>query len=106
MGIVRTVRTSGRWCAAHRALRVRWAWVTGEPTGLVRGASRNRDVEHAMRMLSNYAIKPDAEAFILRLEDETGEAVEFIVSAEQLEALIEIGDELLEEDDVADDPAS
>jgi hypothetical protein len=42
-----------------------------------------------MRTLPNYSIKPDSEAFILQLEDEAGHIVELIVSAEQLDALIQ-----------------
>lgn len=52
-----------------------------------------------MKTLSNYAIRADAEAFILRLEDESGEGVEFIVTAEQLDDLVAMGDELLEDED-------
>ena len=52
-----------------------------------------------MRALQTYSIKPDSQAFILRLEDAAGHAAEFIVTAEQLDDLIQTADELLEDDD-------
>ena len=55
-----------------------------------------------MKTLARYDLKADSEAFLLRLEDETGEAFEVIVSAGQLDALIDLADELLGEDDAAD----
>ena len=57
-----------------------------------------------MKVLSNYSLKADAEAFILRLEDEAGRGVEFILSASQLDDLIDMADDLLEDDDTALEP--
>lgn len=58
-----------------------------------------------MRTLANCSIKPDAQAFLLRLEDQNGEVVEFIVSAEQLDDLIDEMDELLDDDDTEPEQA-
>jgi hypothetical protein len=52
-----------------------------------------------MKRLLDYTLKADAEAFILELQDETGAAVEYIVSAEQLDALAQAADEMLAEDE-------
>jgi hypothetical protein len=59
-----------------------------------------------MKRLLDYTLKPDAEAFILQLQDETGAAIEFIVSAEQLDALAQAADDMLvaDEDELAEGP--
>lgn len=56
-------------------------------------------LETLMKTLTRADLRADAEAFILRLEDEMGEGHEFIVTAEQLETLLDEADDLLEGDD-------
>jgi hypothetical protein len=57
--------------------------------------------EDAMKTLSRFAITPRGDDFVLRLEEDGGEAAEFVATADQLDALIEAADELLDEDDAA-----
>lgn len=54
-----------------------------------------------MRQLTKFEITPTDENFLVRLEAEGGELAEFLLTANQLDALIESADELLEEDDSA-----
>lgn len=54
-----------------------------------------------MRQLTKFEITPTDENFVVRLEGEEGEPAEFLLTADQLDALIESADELLEEDDSA-----
>jgi hypothetical protein len=52
-----------------------------------------------MRQLANFTISVREQDFVLRLEDEAGEATDFAASPEQLDAVIDALDELLSEDD-------
>lgn len=54
-----------------------------------------------MRQLAGFNISARETDFLLRLEDESGEAVEFACSPEQLDLMIDALDELLSEDDEA-----
>lgn len=54
-----------------------------------------------MRQLSGFNISPRETDFLLRLEDDAGEATEFACSPEQLDLMIDALDELLSEDDDA-----
>lgn len=54
-----------------------------------------------MRNLARFAVAPRGDDFVLQLEDEFGERAEFVTTAEQLDALIEAADVLLDEDDTA-----
>ncbi|MFL5295773.1 MAG: hypothetical protein ACJ798_05255 [Phenylobacterium sp.] len=54
-----------------------------------------------MRQLAGFNISARETDFLLRLEDETGEAVEFAASPEQLDLMIDALDDLLSEDDDA-----
>ncbi|WP_041373451.1 hypothetical protein [Phenylobacterium zucineum] len=64
-----------------------------------------------MRQLTKFAISVREEDFVLHLEADGGETIEFATSPEQLDAIIDALDELLsevEEDvfEVEDDQAS
>jgi hypothetical protein len=50
-----------------------------------------------MRHLARFAISPRDEDFVIRLEDEAGEKLEFCASPEQLDAVIDALDEMLTE---------
>lgn len=50
-----------------------------------------------MRQLARFAIAPRDEDFVIRLEDEAGEKIEFCASPEQLDAVIDALDEMLNE---------
>lgn len=50
-----------------------------------------------MRQLARFAISVRAEDFVLHLEDDAGEAMEFAASPEQLDAVIGALDDLLSE---------
>jgi hypothetical protein len=50
-----------------------------------------------MRQLARFAISPRNEDFVIRLEDEAGEKIEFCASPEQLDAVIDALDEMLTE---------
>lgn len=50
-----------------------------------------------MRQLARFAISPRNEDFVIRLEDEAGEKLEFCASPEQLDAVIDALDEMLTE---------
>lgn len=52
-----------------------------------------------MRQLARFAISVRAEDFVLHLEDEAGETMEFAASPEQLDAVIDALDELLSENE-------
>jgi hypothetical protein len=52
-----------------------------------------------MRQLAKFTISVREEDFVLNLQDEAGEAIEFAASPEQLDAVIDALDELLSEDD-------
>ncbi|MBW8814355.1 MAG: hypothetical protein JF588_13085 [Caulobacterales bacterium] len=54
-----------------------------------------------MQNLTKFEISPRGEDFLLRLEGEGGTAAEFVASPEQLDAMIEAADELLDDDDDA-----
>jgi hypothetical protein len=54
-----------------------------------------------MRQLAGFNISARETDFLLRLEDEAGEAVEFAASPEQLDLMIDALDDLLSEDDEA-----
>lgn len=76
----------------------------GPPHDARRAAARHvggplQPLETLMKALTRADLRADAEAFILRLEDEMGEGHEFIVTAEQLETLLDEADDLLEGDD-------
>jgi hypothetical protein len=50
-----------------------------------------------MRQLARFAISPRNEDFVIHLEDEAGEKLEFCASPEQLDAVIDALDEMLNE---------
>jgi hypothetical protein len=54
-----------------------------------------------MRQLSGFDITARETDFLLRFEDEKGEAVEYACSPEQLDLMIDALDDLLSEDDEA-----
>ena len=54
-----------------------------------------------MRQLAKFAITVREEDFVLHLEDEAGETLEFAASPEQLDAVIDALEELLSEEDDA-----
>ena len=54
-----------------------------------------------MRQLAGFDISARDTDFLLRLEDEAGETVEFGCSPEQLDLMIDVLDDLLSDDDDA-----
>ena len=52
-----------------------------------------------MRQLARFAISVRADDFILHLEDEAGEKLDFSATPEQLDAVIDALDELLSENE-------
>jgi hypothetical protein len=52
-----------------------------------------------MRRLARFAITVREEDFVLRLEDDNGEATEFAAAPEQLDAVIDALDDLLSENE-------
>ncbi|MFC3069505.1 hypothetical protein [Phenylobacterium soli] len=52
-----------------------------------------------MRQLARFAISVRADDFVLHLEDEAGEKMDFAASPEQLDAVIDALDELLSENE-------
>jgi hypothetical protein len=52
-----------------------------------------------MKQLARFEITVREEDFVLRLEDDSGEAVEFATSPEQLDLVIDALDELLSENE-------
>ncbi|MDB5450397.1 MAG: hypothetical protein JWQ52_1525 [Phenylobacterium sp.] len=52
-----------------------------------------------MRQLARFAISVREEDFVLHLEDDAGETLEFAASPEQLDAVIDALDELLSENE-------
>lgn len=52
-----------------------------------------------MNALSRFDISPKDGAFVLQLEDKGGKMVSLTLTAEQLDALIEAADELLDDND-------
>ena len=50
-----------------------------------------------MKQLAKFAIEVREEDFVLRLEDEAGEAAEYSATPEQLDAVIDALDEMLSE---------
>jgi hypothetical protein len=52
-----------------------------------------------MRQLAKFSISVREEDFVLHLEDDTGEAMDFAASPEQLDAVIDALDELLSDDE-------
>lgn len=52
-----------------------------------------------MRQLARFAISVRDEDFVLHLEDDSGETLEFAASPEQLDAVIDALDELLSENE-------
>lgn len=52
-----------------------------------------------MRQLAKFSISVREEDFVLHLEDDTGQAVDFAASPEQLDAVIDALDELLSENE-------
>lgn len=52
-----------------------------------------------MRQLAKFSISVRAEDFVLHLEDDAGETLEFAASPEQLDAVIDALDELLSEEE-------
>jgi hypothetical protein len=52
-----------------------------------------------MRQLAKFSISVREDDFVLHLEDDTGQAVDYAASPEQLDAVIDALDELLSEDD-------
>lgn len=52
-----------------------------------------------MRQLARFAISVRADDFVLHLEDDAGERMDFAASPEQLDAVIDALDELLSENE-------
>jgi hypothetical protein len=52
-----------------------------------------------MKQLARFAISVRADDFVLHLEDEAGERMDFAASPEQLDAVIDALDELLSENE-------
>jgi hypothetical protein len=52
-----------------------------------------------MRQLARFAISVREEDFVLHLEDDSGETLEFAASPEQLDAVIDALDDLLSENE-------
>lgn len=52
-----------------------------------------------MRQLAKFSISAREEDFVLHLEDDAGETLEFAASPEQLDAVIDALDELLSENE-------
>jgi hypothetical protein len=52
-----------------------------------------------MKQLARFAISVRADDFVLHLEDDSGESVDFAASPEQLDAVIDALDELLSENE-------
>lgn len=52
-----------------------------------------------MRQLAKFSISVRETDFVLHLEDDAGEALDFAASPEQLDAVIDALDELLSDDD-------
>jgi hypothetical protein len=52
-----------------------------------------------MRQLARFSISVREEDFVLHLEDDSGERVEFAASPEQLDAVIDALDDLLSENE-------
>lgn len=52
-----------------------------------------------MRQLAKFSISVREEDFVLHLEDDGGEAIDFAASPEQLDAVIDALDELLSENE-------
>lgn len=52
-----------------------------------------------MRQLAKFSITVREEDFVLHLEDETGQAADFAASPEQLDAVIDVLDEFLSENE-------
>ena len=52
-----------------------------------------------MRQLAKFSITVREEDFVLHLEDDAGQATDFAASPEQLDAVIDVLDELLSEND-------
>jgi hypothetical protein len=52
-----------------------------------------------MKTLVRLALEPRDESFVLQLQDDGGAVTEYALTAEQLDELIELGDELLEDGD-------
>jgi len=50
-----------------------------------------------MKQLAKFDISVREEDFVLHLEDDTGESLEFATSPEQLDAIIDVLDDLLSE---------
>jgi hypothetical protein len=60
----------------------------------------------AMRQLTNFSITVREEDFVLHLEADGSETLEFATPPEQLDAIIDALDELLSEADADDEPDS
>lgn len=56
-----------------------------------------------MKSLVRCALEARDESFVLQLQDDGGEVTEFALTAEQLDELVELADEMLEDDDTEDD---
>jgi len=52
-----------------------------------------------MRQLAKFSISVREQDFVLHLEDDTGQAMDFAASPEQLDTVIDALDELLSEDE-------
>jgi hypothetical protein len=52
-----------------------------------------------MRQLARFAISVRADDFVLHLEDDAGETIDFAASPEQLDAVIDALDEMLSENE-------
>jgi hypothetical protein len=52
-----------------------------------------------MRQLSRFAISVRADDFVLHLEDESGEKMDFAATPDQLDAVIDALDEMLSENE-------
>jgi lipase chaperone LimK len=54
-----------------------------------------------MRQLSRFAISVRADDFVLHLQDEAGEKMDFVATPDQLDAVIDALDEMLSENEEA-----
>lgn len=51
-----------------------------------------------MKTLLRFDVRPAGDAFVLHLEDDAGQAADYAVSVDTLDALIDAADALLEDD--------
>ena len=58
---------------------------------------------NAKKTLSKFTINPTKDAFSLHIEDDAGEVIEFEATPEQLDLIAEAIEDLLGDDDAAED---